>query len=143
MSQYATIDQLFSYGMPREARSYLTDDVLNDGLVAASAVADSYLGGRYVLPLVTTGDEIPMYVCWIAAFIILSGPRGYNPAAGADPMIEGKHDKAVEWFKGVQAKNTHPTGLTPSPGQEPAYSQPRVLSRSFLSPGRYGSTRGW
>jgi phage gp36-like protein len=143
MSQYATIAQLFQFGMPGTARATLTDTDLNAGLVAASAEADGYLRGRYAYPLLAYGEQLPMYVCWLAAYLILSGARGYNPAAGADSNLRDRYDDARGWFEGVQAKRIHPD-ITPSDGQSPRYDQPVVLTSSVVSQsGRVCRSRGW
>ncbi len=143
MSQYATIANLFENGMPGTARATLTDAALTAGLVAASSEADSYLRGRYSYPLLGWGEQLTMYVCWVAAYLILSGGRGFNPAAGGDGNIRERYDDAREWFAGVQAKRIHPD-ITPSDGQTPTYDQPMVLTSSVTTAGgRTARSRGW
>lgn len=143
MSQYATISDLRRYGMPETAYPNIVDDDLNAGLVAASAEADGYLRGRYKFPLLAYGSQLPMYVCWIATYLILTGRRGYMAGTHADESIRLRYEDAREWLIGVQAKRIHPD-ITPSDGQSPTYDQPFVYSVSVTTQtGRTASNRGW
>ena len=143
MSQYAQVADLFRHGFPATARGRLTDAELEAAIESASGTADSYLRGRYSLPLLAWGDELTKFVCWIATFELMSGPRGFAAGSGGDSNIESRNEQATTWLRGVQAKNTHPE-VTPSGGQSPSYDQPKVLSRSVISAsGRTGTTRGW
>jgi len=141
-SVYATTTDLFANGMPATAQGQFTTAQLNDGLAKASSIADSYLGGRYPLPLLTWDISITMYTCWIAIFIIL-GARGYNPAGGADATIEDRYLKAIAWFEGVQRKAIHPN-VTINDVSTPSYAQPAVISSSVVAMnGRTAPNRGW
>lgn len=144
MSQYATVADLFRHGMPPTARGNMTDAQLNAALVSASTTADSYLRGRYAYPLVAWGDDLRKYVCWVASYELLTGPRGMAPGAGADSNIGERNNLAIEWFQGVQRKAIHPD-ITPSDNQSPTYDQPFVVSSSVVdvSTGRTAATRGW
>jgi phage gp36-like protein len=144
MSAYASLDDLFRFGMSKDTRGdTLTDDVCTAALSSASATADSYLRGRYAYPLLAWGDDLKKYVCWVAAYELLSGARGFNADAGGDSNLLSRHDAAIEWFTGVQAKRVHPD-ITPSPNQSPTYDQPFVISSSVVSAsGRTCARRGW
>jgi phage gp36-like protein len=143
MSQYATIAQFFTYGLPATARGNLTDDQINGALTSASGTADSKLRGVYSLPLLAWGSELTKYTCWIAAYELMTGVRGYNPAAGADPGIENRYVYAMTELDKVQRKATF-LDVTPSPGQSPTYDQPLVISSSVVDmSGRTASNRGW
>lgn len=143
MALYAEITDLFRFGMPETARSFLTDDTLTAGLTAASEVANSYLRGRYSFPLVAWGQDLRMYTCWVANFLMLSGGRGYNAGAGADVNILERYTLAVDWFQGVQRKSIHPD-ITPSDGQSPTFDTPLVITSSVIDMnGTTARTRGW
>ncbi len=87
--------------------------------VAASEKADSYMRGRFTLPLLAVGTDVTMHTAFLAAKILLSG-RGYNPSTGADDRIEKQWDDAVRWFEGIQRQSVHPD-VTPS-GSSPGGS---------------------
>lgn len=144
MSQYAEIADLFVHGMPATARGRLSDDELNGAIISASGTADSKIRGRYPLPLIAWGVELTKYVCWIAAYELLSGPRGYNPAAGADINLVDRYSRAIEWLDQVQRQAAHPD-ITPSAPQVPQYNQPFVISSSVvgLGTGATAARRGW
>lgn len=144
MSQYAQIADFFRYGIRPEARGTLTDDDINGNLVKASAMMDSKFRGRYALPFIAWGAEVTMYCCWIAAYLLLSGPRGYNPQAGADINIEGRFEKASLWLHDVQRQAAHPD-VTPQQSQSPGYDQPFVITSSVASvtSGKTMRSRGW
>ena len=143
MSQFAQIADLFRYGMAPTARGVLTDDQLNGALVSATGTMVGFFAGRYNMPLLAWGEEVIKYCCWIAAFEVLSGGRGYNPAAGADPLLLQRYNLAIQWCRGVQSKAIHPI-VTPSAAQSPTYDQPLVISSSVIDQnGRTASNRGW
>ncbi len=127
MSQYANVSQFFVHGLPPTARGALTDDQINAGLVAASATMDSKFRGRYSLPFTAWGEEVTMHCCWIAAYQMLSGVRGYNPAAGADVNLVGRYEKAMLWLHDVQRQAAHPD-VTPTQEETPDYYQPTVIT---------------
>jgi len=127
MSQYANVAQFFVYGLPPTARGGLTDDQINAALVSASATMDSKFRGRYAMPLTAWGAEVSKYCCWLAAFELLSGVRGYNPAAGADVNIVDRYNQALIWLNDVQRQAAHPD-VSPSVDQTPEYFQPTVTT---------------
>lgn len=140
---YASIADLTTYGLPATALGALSVPQQQAEVDAASARVDSYLRGRYALPLVAWGVEITEATCRIAAFNLLS-VRGYNPAAGADENIRERYVDAIEWLERVQSKAAHPA-ITPAADQSPTYNQPFVLSSSVVAvdSGRTAATRGW
>ena len=100
----------------------------------ASEEADSYLRGRYALPLLAWGSDITSHVARIAVYILLTA-RGYNPAAGADDLIRIRYEHALEWFRGIQRQSVHPD-VTPSVAQpgDTTHDLPQV---------RTSPQRGW
>jgi phage gp36-like protein len=99
---------------------------------AASEKADSYMRGRYSLPMVAVGTDVVMHTAFLAGKILLS-TRGYNPAAGADDRIEKQWDDAVRWFEGIQRQSVHPdvtpSGSSPGGSGNPAFDLPQVITQ--------------
>lgn len=124
MSSYCTAQQLLSFALPAEAVQNLTTAQLQAECDAASTLADSYLRGRYALPLVSFDIELSMQVAYIAAYNIMAS-RGYNPDAGADSIYKDRWLMAVEWFKGVQRQAIHPN-ITPQPTGDAILTFPQV-----------------
>lgn len=147
MSQYATVAEFFVYGLPASARGNLADADVSAALVAASGAADSYFRGRYgvdSVPLLAWDTDVTKWVCWIAAYDLLSGPRGYNAAAGADSNIRQRYDDAHVFLAMVQRQALHPS-VTPQPAAGTTDIQPLVSSYSVvnLATGGTAARRGW
>ena len=145
MSQYAQVQDLTTYGLPATALQSpnLPVQVQNAALSDASDIADSYLRGRYSLPLIAWGSELTQAVCRIAAYNLLS-VRGYNPGASADVNIRDRYVDAIDWLNKVQRQAVHPN-VTPQPNQTPNFNQPFVTSFSVISTatGQKAPQRGW
>ncbi len=139
---YATPADLTTSGLPATALGSLTPAQQQAALDNASALVDSYLRGRYALPLVAWGVEVTQATCALAAYYALS-IRGFNPASGADTLIATRHEQALQWLERVQKRAAHPD-VTPAAGNSPTYDQPLVLSSSVTTQGgRVAATRGW
>lgn len=140
---YATIADLLIYGMPSQAIGQLTTAQQQGAVDNASAMADSYLRGRYKLPLTSYGIELTEAVCKIAAYNLLQ-LRGYNPASGADVNIRIRYDDAIVWLNKVQRQAAHPDIQDSSVGNG-QYTAPLVNSFSVISTNSAttGKNRGW
>lgn len=131
-SQYCTPSDLIAVGINPLALQGISNAQQVAACIAASEKADSYLRGRYPLPLLTFGQDVVMHTAFIAVYLLL-GQRGYNPSAGADNLIRERYYEAVGypdrpgsgWFPGVQRQAIHPdvTFATPNP---PNFSLPSV-----------------
>lgn len=131
-SQYCTPTDLTTVGINPLALQGISNTELVAACVAASEKADSYLRGRYPLPLLTWGADITLHTAYIAVYLLLSA-RGYNPSAGADNLIRERYYEAVGypdrpgsgWFPGIQRQAIHPdvTFSNPNP---PNFSLPQV-----------------
>jgi|SRR5688572_134319 len=103
MSQYATVSNLTSLVIPALALAGMTAAgiVPDDHLTKASGKVDSYLRGRYRLPLTAPyPDEIIANVCQIAGYTILCA-RGFDPTNHSDMNIRMQHDDAIRWLRDV------------------------------------------
>lgn len=143
MSSYATIAQLLQFALPAEAVQGISNTVLQAELDAASTWADSYLRGRYALPLVSFDIELTMMVCYVAAYNIMAS-RGYNPEQGADSIYQSRWQQALDWFKAVQRQAIHPN-VVPQPTTDPTYGFPQVNTapqRGWGGGGHHGGHGG-
>ena len=129
MSQYCSPSDLTTTGINALAFQDVPVPDQTDGCQKASDLADSYMRGRYALPLVAWGADITYRTAQIAVFLILSG-RGYNPSAGADSTIRQNYEDAIAWFEGVQRQAVHPD-VTPAVAQpgDPVHDLPQVRSQ--------------
>lgn len=132
MSSYCTVAQLLQLALPSESVQNISNAQLQAECDAASTLADSYLRGRYNLPLVTFDIELSMNVAYVAAYNILAS-RGYNPEAGADSIYKDRWLSAIDWFRGVQRQAIHPNVQDSSTGG-PAHPFPQVNTQA---------ERGW
>lgn len=145
MSSYATVTDLTTYGLPANALGQLSVPMQQAQLDNASKKVDTYLRGRYPLPLLTWGTEITEAVCVLAAYSVLA-VRGFNPAAGADVVLRDRYLDTVNWLVRVQKQQAHPdVTTTPSANAAPEYNQPTVISSSVsnLDTGATKQNRGW
>jgi phage gp36-like protein len=109
----------------------LQDVPVQDQLVAcqqASELADSYIRGRYALPLSAWGADVTFRTAQIAVYLTLKS-RGYNPSAGADDNVRQGYEDSIRWFEGIQRQNTHPD-VTPAVAQpgDPIHDLPQVIT---------------
>lgn len=142
---YATRAQLYVHGAPSKAFGAIPTADQDAALEAASRVLDTYFRGRYpVLPLTSWDSSVIENVSKIAAYELLSGARGFNPAAGADSNILERYNQAIAWGVRVQKQQAHPD-VQPLATQSNNYDQPRVISSSVsnLSTGSTSRNRGW
>lgn len=135
MSQYCDPADLTKY-LPATALQPTTAPQQLQACIDASEIADSYMRGRYQLPLTRWGSDVRMYTAWIACYLLMAG-RGHNAAAGADAAITRRYVAAVGdtsvpgsgWFPGVQRQAIHPD-VTPTidPANDPVTGLPQVIT---------------
>lgn len=139
---YASSTDLTTYGLPATALGTLSVATIGAALDAASKTVDSYLRGRYALPLVAWGTEITEATAIIAAYSLMN-VRGYNPASAADANLFDRYNSKILWLRDVQRQAAHPD-VTPAASQSPSHDQPYVISSSVIdAAGRTATNRGW
>jgi phage gp36-like protein len=134
MSQYASITDLYRYGLNEQARGDLPDSVLTTALVTASANVDGHIGERFGAPLAQWTEEVTEWVCSIAMFKLMTGPRGMSSESGDYVVLKDRHDGAMSTLRRVQAQDYTPQGLVPQTSSGIIGIQPLVLSND---------ARGW
>jgi hypothetical protein len=139
---YVTVATLAQY-LPAATLSQATGAQQLQACLDATEEADSYLRGRYGngtgQPFIVSavGNDVVRHTAYIAIFLLMSGPIGFAPQAGADDNFVKNYYKAVGWpdrpgsgwFPGVQKQSIHPdiTPLIPI-GQNPNADVPQVFS---------------
>lgn len=106
---YATRTDLTTLCISDALLSGLTDDQITAALTSASTTVDSYIGTRFDLPLTDFGQDIVLATCRIAAYLVLQGPRGFNPGASNADSFLTNHNMAVSWLKDVAAGRATPS----------------------------------
>lgn len=105
MSQYATQSELTSLQIPAAALAGVTASGINpdDHLVQASGKVDTYLRGRYSLPLTAPyPNEIKMVTLQLAAYTIICA-RGFDANDPADVTFRMQYDDAIMWLREIAA----------------------------------------
>lgn len=145
MSIYASLAQLYVHGAPQRAFGSISDADKEAALEAASETIDTYFRGRFPLPLVTWDHSVVENTCKIAAYELISGARGYNPAAGADTSLLDRYNQAISWCVKVQKQQAHPNVTASVADTTPRHTQPMVMSSSVvnLATGQTAKNRGW
>lgn len=128
--------------IPAQVLALATLSQQDKACLDATEEADSYLRGRYSLPLLAWGNDVRRYTAWIACYLLATA-IGYAPQAGSDQMIRERYYQAVGWpdrggtgwFPGIQRQSIHPdvTPSVPTPG-DPIADLPQVSTSQL---------RGW
>lgn len=140
---YATLADLTNYGLPASALGAVTTLQQQDALDSAAGTVDSYLRGRYQLPLLSPIPvEITEATCRVAAWRIMS-IRGFNPLAPGDVVVRDAYMDTVAWLNKVQRQAAHPNVVTADTSGN--HNQPTVISSSvaYLNNGGTLPNRGW
>src|ERR1700678_4126417 len=125
-SQYCQPSDLTNTGINPLALTNVLSSQQTAACIAASERADSYMRGRYALPLSQWGQDVTMMTAYIAVYLLMAA-RGYNPASSSDVTIRQNYEDAIKWFEGVQRQNVHPD-VTPAIAQpgDPTHDLPQV-----------------
>ena len=139
---YVAPSQLAQY-LPVATLNLATSAAQLQACLDATEEADSYMRGRYTLPLLAWGNDVTRYTAYIAIYLLMSGPIGWAPQAGTDDNIRTNYYRAVGWpdrpgtgfFPGIQRQAVQPD-VTPSiaVGQDPTCDAPQVSTNQ---------PRGW
>jgi phage gp36-like protein len=96
---YSTEAEFNVLGLPAVALDGITDT--SDWRNAAQGQINSYLRGRYRLPLVAPyPPEVVEVECKLAAYSFISN-RGFDPEAGANQNIVLRYKDARDWLKAL------------------------------------------
>lgn len=133
---YVEPTQLAQYG-PAATLSLATVAQQQQACLDATEEADSYIRGRYQLPLLAWGNDVTRYTAYIAWYLLM-GTIGWAPQAGADANVTTNYYRAVGWpdrpgtgwFPGIQRQSIEPD-VTPSipVGEDPGHDGPQVQSQ--------------
>lgn len=104
-TRYASLADLYKYGIPLAALNGITTEEQEAALDAASAMADDYLADVVDLPLEPDSWSFSLrrYVAVIAAYDLLR-VRGFNPE-GSDVLIVREYERAMKWLENVSSKD--------------------------------------
>jgi hypothetical protein len=139
---YVTPAQLLNY-IPAATLNLATLDQQLQACNDATEEADSYMRGRYPMPLQAWGTDVTRMTAYIAIYLLAFGPIGIAPQSGADANITQNYYRAVGWpdrpgtgwFPGVQRQAIQPDVTPTIPvGQDPVHDMPQVSSQPL---------RGW
>jgi hypothetical protein len=134
---------------PAQVINLATDAQQDQACLDASEEADSFMRGRFQMPLLAWGNDVRRYTAYIAVYLLMSGPIGWAATGGnPDANIVTNYYRAVGWpdkpgtgwFPGIQRQAIQPD-VTPSipAGQDPVHDAPQVSSQQ---PRGWYQTRG-
>lgn len=137
-TQYASIDDFLTSGVPTGGLDSIDKSVWNQMLIKASSFADSFIGDKYTLPLSRPyPGSLVDAVCQVAAWRLMC-LRGYNPAVAggsSDGIIRQGFLDARDWLIRVANGQAALTVIQAIPES----LQPDVVS---ASPRGYGDLCG-
>ena len=136
---YATQAQLKQLGISPAAIANVASGDIDVALQAASDRISEAFPAQWKLPLTQWSMSITEKTCEIAAYKLLS-VRGYNPAAGADPIVRLNYEDAMKWIEMV-AKGLLTPDVTDS-STMPVEGQPSFLPLPISSRSRGWTDRG-
>ena len=142
MAAYATLSDLYLV-MPLAVMGTVSAGTQQSILDSRNDFADDKLRARYKLPLQTPYPaSLKQHICHLAAWDIMR-TRGFNPAAGADPVIQSQAEYAFRWFDDVERQRAHPNVVEAVGGGDPGYPAPQVISKTIQGwyPGTGGGSR--
>ena len=111
---YATLPDLVNLGIAAKALDPVTNQAKLAAITSASQLADSYLAGRFILPLLAFSADLTRAVVNIAVYDLMSN-RGFSPAPGSDENIRLRYEDSIRWLEMV-AKGTVTPQVTDSSG---------------------------
>jgi len=132
VSQYATVTDMQTFGLTSATMATVDTVTQETHLSAASDLADSYLGSRFDLPLLSWGPALTQKVCELAAEAILT-IRGYDPEDPGDMSIMLRGKNAREWFESVKEGDTTPNVQDSHGSDDTQFGGPNTLS-SYTQP---------
>lgn len=127
MSQYATTAELYVYGVPSAALVGVAAGTITAALVAASAVADSYIPSRYSPPLTAWGADLTQAVAKIAAWDLLVHARGVSADDPGVATLKESRDDSIKWLRDVQAGRAQLNQAATAPA---VIAAPRVITNT-------------
>jgi phage gp36-like protein len=130
--------------LPVAVLKLATEAQQDQACLDATEEADSYIRGRFQLPLLAWGNDLRRYTAYVAIYLLMSGPIGWAATNGSpDENIRTNYYRAVGWpdrqgtgwFPGIQRQAIQPD-VTPSTpvGADPVHDAPQVSSQA---------PRGW
>lgn len=124
---YSTESEFQALGLPAVALDGATDT--SDWRNAAQGRVDSYLRGRYLLPLDNPyPPEVIDVECAIAAYLFLSN-RGFDPEQGANQNIVLRYKDAMRWLADLAAGKIN-LAITADASDTTSEGGPIVASKS-------------
>lgn len=133
---YATREDLHRLALPPQAVTTLLDpvegpggepvenpalnDTINECLQSASGVIDGYLAARFILPLITWGEDLKRACSIIAAYDLMT-VRGHSPH-GPDENLRLRYEDILRWLRDVSTGKIHPQVEDSSTDEDPGGS---------------------
>lgn len=124
--------------LPSQVLNLATTDQQDQACIDATQEADSYIRGRYTLPLLDWGNDLRRYTAYIAIYLLMSGPIGWGATGGnPDQNITTNYYRAVGWpdrpgtgwFPGIQRQAIQPDVTPTVPvGRDGIHDAPQVRS---------------
>lgn len=139
---YASTSDLTNMGLPAQALGKLTPTQVQAALDTTAAEIDSYLRGRYDVPLASPPAEIVQANAILAAAELLT-IRGWNPENPGDAALMDRAAQKRGWLRDVQRGAAHPN--IPEPTTGALVGRPTLLSSSTVAVGSSSTAvnRGW
>jgi phage gp36-like protein len=135
MAAYCSQTELSQWGVSSGALTGITPDELNAAIAGASDLIDSYLRGKFTLPLTAWGDDISRACAILACYDGLS-VRGYNPGDPGDDQLQKRYDQVIAWLKGISSGTITPNATGSASGDTAGVPSSRAKVTS-------NSLRGW
>lgn len=109
---YCDPTDIVKYAVPEHGIAELSASTRADACIAATDVADGFIGGAYTLPLTAWGEDLRQQTAYLAAAQLFSA-RGVD-TAGPDKTVLDNRDMALKWLGRLADGRLSPPGLIDS-----------------------------
>lgn len=129
MTAYATLADLYAYGIPLVACGSVSTAAQQKILDGRNDYADDKLRARYKLPLQAPYPvSLVQNICMLAAWDVWMA-RGGSPTAGVDAQYQTRGEMALKWFDDVERQRAHPNVVEDAGSSDPGYPAPLLVSK--------------
>lgn len=101
--QYCSLSKFYLIGLQERAvkgQNPIPDATLNQELISASAIIDTFLRPAYNLPLTSWGEDVETICACIARYRIISY-RGYDPNDNIDQQYRLQYEDCINLLQRV------------------------------------------
>lgn len=110
---YANLEDMVSHAVPNEGFGTIPTWVKSENLLSSTSKVNSYIKGRYTLPLSKWGDDLREATAILATYGTLSG-RGLFRDAEQQKNLQLQRDQTIKWLEDIRDGKATPDEIVDS-----------------------------